>query len=212
VRFAIVADLHGKRGAWRRVTVDAARAGADRVVCLGDYLEAKVPWRLHDPAVRRSLDEVVRPDERLWTQLAGADLVLGNQEWRVRDLLAPDQVPDALAPLLAAPETATVGVARAEHGHRIRWSHGPDGLYLPLLDGLFEQPLLLVGHTHQTLLLDVSAGTPAARRLPVTVGRPVPIRPGAHLFANVGAARGHPSHWLLYDLDRAEITFREVDN
>ncbi|MGF7235418.1 MAG: metallophosphoesterase [Frankia sp.] len=233
MKYAIIADLHGRRGAWRRVRQAAGRAGADRLLLLGDYLEAKVPRRLHDPAVHWPIEEVVRPDERLWAELADAELVLGNQELRIHELLHPEQVPAALAPLLAAPRAGTVGVARAEHGDRIRWSEAPDGILEPRLDGVFRSPMLLVGHTHQTLLLDVTGtstlpvsetSTPAGasglpnparpviRRLPITVDRPVPVRPDAHLLVNVGQARGRPSHWLLYDTGPSEITFKEVDN
>lgn len=228
VRHAIVADLHGKRGAWRRVSAAAARAGADRIVGLGDYLECKVPNRRHDPSRRWELGDVVKVDERLWRSLAGADLILGNQESRIRDLLRPDQLPDALAPLLAAPERRHVGSARCEHGHRLTWEPDAGGTLLPVLGAGFPEPLMLVGHTHQVLLLEVmpplesapgpggqprpGPGAPRLRRLPVPVGAPVGLLPAGHVFANVGQARGHPSHWLLYDDDREELRYLEVDD
>ncbi len=215
MRYAIIADLHGRRGAWRRVAAATGRARVDRILLLGDYLEAKVPRRHHDPGVHWSLEEVVRPDERLWAELADAELVLGNQELRIRELLRPEQVPALLAPLLAAPRAAAIGVARVEHGDRIRWSPAADGVLEPQLDAVLPAPMLVVGHTHQTLLLEVAdrpGRPPVTRRLPITVGRPVAVRADAHLLVNVGPARGRPSHWLIYDTDPGEITFREVDN
>lgn len=223
VRHALVADLHGKRGAWKRVTADAARARADRIVCLGDYLECKVPRRRHDPTRRWPFDDVVDEAPKLWRALAGIELVLGNQETRIRELLRPDQVPDALAPLLAAPERAAIGPGRGEHGHRITWRPAPDGTLLPVFSQVFPEPVRFAGHSHQALLFAVSSPPGSSgvtdreddlarlRPVPNPVGRPVPVPPDGHLFANLGQARGHPSHWLLYDDDRGELTYHETD-
>jgi hypothetical protein len=235
VRYGVLADLHGRLKAWRRVRGDAERLGVDALVCLGDYLEAKVPRRRHDPTRRWSLPQVVDPDPPLWRELAGIDLVLGNQEERIRALLAPEQVPDLLAPLLAAPRQRAVGDALGVHGDRFGWTptlvpaaepadtgRGAERVLYPRAEDLPRVPLLFAGHSHQTLLLDITwpgcvrgesarAAPVAVRRLPVEVGRPYRLRPdaGRTLFVNVGPAREKPSHWLLYDVDRAEITFRE---
>ncbi|WP_322759101.1 metallophosphoesterase family protein [Frankia sp. Cr2] len=222
MRYAVVADLHGKRKAWRRVLDDVQRRGADRIVCLGDYLDAKVPWRGHDSTTRRDVTDVVEPDPRLWRELAGVDLVLGNQEWRIRDLLRDEQTVGDLDVLLAAPATRMIGAATAMHGHQFSWDDGPicpgwPAVLYPRLAQLPDVPILMVGHSHQVLLLDLlSLGDPAgavlARRRPVTPGRPIPVDPGGarRLFVNVGPARGKPSRWLLYDDTASEMTFHEA--
>ncbi len=225
MRYAVVADLHGKRKAWRRVLDDAQRRGADRIVCLGDYLDAKVPWRSHDSTTRRDLTDVVESDPRLWRELAGVDLVLGNQEWRIRDLLRDEQTAGDLDVLLAAPETRMIGAATAMHGHQFSWDHGPTRpgwptVAYPRFAQLPDVPILMVGHSHQVLLLDLlSLGEPAdpagavlARRWPVTPGMAIPVDPGGarRLLVNVGPARGKPSCWLLYDDTASELTFHEA--
>jgi hypothetical protein len=250
MRYAVTADLHGRRKAWRRFRTGAAAAGADRLVVLGDYLEAEVPWRRHDPARRWGLDEVVEPDPTLWEELAAdAELVLGNQELRIRELLRPDQVPRALAPLLRAPETIRFGAALGMHGHQLSWRPSrlppgtrPDGRGEAALEpdpaGLPSAGLVMAGHSHQTLVLDVtwhdvtwhenggaesSGGGRVGRvlRVPVWPGRPLAVDwllaadPAGRdrdrtLFVNVGPARGRPTHWLLYDDDRSQVIFHET--
>ncbi len=239
MRYAVVADLHGRRKAWRRVLADVERHRPDQVICLGDYLEAKVSWRRHDRSRRWDLEDVVDPDPKLWHELAVVDLVLGNQEWRIRDLLKNDQIVGDLTVLLAAPETRMIGAATAMHGHQIGWDEWPDRrapsmVVYPRLEELPDVPMLMVGHSHQVLLLDIAAhdwfnrdraddsdsdepestGVPAARRWAVTPGHPIPVevasRGGRRLFVNIGAARGKPSHWVLYDDTTSELTFHEV--
>jgi predicted phosphodiesterase len=240
MRYAVIADLHGRRKSWRRVRSAAAAVGFDRLVVLGDYLDAKVPWRRHDPTRRYDLDEVVRYDPELWQSLAAeADLVLGNQEWRIRDLLQPDQVPQTLAPLLAAPERAAFGSAVGIHGHQLRWHEvgrrddagqlryglEPDAATLPAADRL-----LLAGHSHQTQILKIFWVTTPAGPAVESV-QPIPVRPSmpidvsaytgprrpdesgerwSTLFVNVGPARGQPSHWVIYEDERHDITLHEA--
>jgi|GEM_PF-3393612 len=155
MRYAVVADLHGRRKAWRAVRAAAAAHAVDRVVCLGDYLEAKVSRRRHDPARRWSLDQVVRLDEELWRELAGLELIAGNQEVRIRELLAPADIPPALAPLLAAPRRRVLGAALCLHGDQLGWDWVGERLR-PVPAGVPRVPLLFTGHTHQTLLARIT--------------------------------------------------------
>lgn len=240
MRYAVLADLHGRRKSWRRVRAAAAAAGVDRMVILGDYLEAEVPWRRHDPTRRHDPDTVVKHDPELWQALASeAELVLGNQEWRIRDLLRPDQVPASLAPLLAAPERTTLGTATGIHGHQLRWHEPPsrERAGRPST-GLEPDPttlppaerLLFAGHSHHAQVIEVTwvhaAGGPrpeSLRPIPAPPGKPMdvspfsePLRPEdvpgrwSTLFVNLGPAVGKPSHWLVYDDTRQEITFQEA--
>ncbi len=271
VRYAVLADLHGRPKALRRILAAAAASGADEIVCLGDYLEAKVPRRLHDPSRFWPLDRVVDPDPVLWSRLAGIRRVLGNQELRIRELLRPEQVPPDLAVLLDAPERDRLHGVLGLHGHQIRWTTGraepagapvepaggaielvgvagqspTDGrdLLVPVAADVPRVPVVVVGHTHQEAVFEIVwssaasgddaadapatrlAGTAATvRALLVEPGRPVLVpgpspvarRLGAGLpgtstlVVNVGPARGKPSHWLLYDTDRGEMSFQRA--
>ncbi|CAJ59180.1 MULTISPECIES: metallophosphoesterase [Frankia] len=295
MRYAVLADLHGRPGALRRILAAAAAAGADEIVCLGDYLEAKVPRRLHDPSRFWPLERVVDPDPALWARLAGIRRVLGNQELRIRELLRPEQVPADLAVLLDAPERDRLHGLVGLHGHQIRWSTGraepvggpgepgepgepvgtaadgsADGraLLVPVAADVPRVPVVVVGHTHQEAMFEIvwsdtalggdaadgpavglvrPAGMPGPAGMPdpagvvrtlppVEPGRPVAVRldagpsgggpsgggpfdtgrtdtgrfGAATLVVNVGPARGKPSHWLLYDTDRGEISFQRA--
>ncbi|THJ74345.1 metallophosphoesterase [Candidatus Frankia alpina] len=276
MRYAVLADLHGRPKALRRILAAAAAAGADEIVCLGDYLEAKVPRRLHDPSWFWPLDRVVDPDPVLWSRLAGIRRVLGNQELRIRELLRPEQVPPDLAVLLDAPERDRLHGVLGLHGHQIRWTTGraepvgdpvesaggaielvgvaepgvagqspADGrdLLVPVAADVPRVPVVVVGHTHQEAVFEIvwssvasdsdaadapatqlAGSTATVRALVVEPGRPVLVhgpspvarRPGAGLpgastlVVNIGCARGKPSHWLLYDTDRGEMSFQRA--
>ncbi|WP_018637560.1 metallophosphoesterase family protein [Parafrankia elaeagni] len=218
MRYAVMADLHGKRKALRRVLAAASQAGVDEVVCLGDYLEAKVPMRRHDPARFWPLDEVVDPDPDLWAELVGVRRVLGNQEERIRDLLEPEQIPDLLAPLLTGTSITHVDCAVGMHGHQIGWDFDEESdAFLPRAGDVPVVPLVLVGHTHRRAVFEIRGGGPGSvRSVPVIPGRPVPVpvrAPGAELVTtvvNVGPAIGRPSNWLFFDADRGEVIFEEA--
>ena len=233
MRYAVTADLHGRRKSWRRVRAAAAvrrgrPTGDSRRLprCRGSLAQAR-PFSAPRP------NKVVKHDPELWQALAAeAELVLGNQEWRIRDLLRPDQIPSMLAPLLAAPERTKLGAATGIHGHQLRWHETrrltpglePDFASLPA-----GERLLFAGHSHYVQVIEVTwtnrAGRAAARGRTAGAGAagnadrrlaftdPAPEEPQARwstLFVNVGPAVGKPSHWLLYDDDRREITFFEA--
>jgi predicted phosphodiesterase len=238
MRYAIVADVHGRRRAWRAVLADVASRSVDRVVCLGDYLEAKVPRRRHDPSRRWELASVVRPDPDLWRELARAELVLGNQETRIRELLRPEETPAELAPLLAAPRRRRLGAALCLHGDQLAWEDRSDGLFWPLPESVPRVPLMMTGHTHQTLVVDIGWPAGSMTRRDVRADEPLAVPRGpadaaggadepaaggadaaggaegvpaaSTLLINVGAAREKPSHWLLYDDAAASVTFCET--
>ncbi|WP_018500580.1 metallophosphoesterase family protein [Parafrankia discariae] len=217
MRYAVMADLHGKRKALRRVLAAADEVGVDEVVCLGDYLEAKVPMRRHDPGRFWSLDEVVEPDPRLWAELADLRRILGNQEERIRDLLAPEQVPELLAPLLSGVSMTHVDCAVGMHGHQIGWDVDPgSGSFVPRVRDVPAVPLVLVGHTHRRAVFEIrrSGRSGAVRSVPVVSGVPVPVRPAGPdpvtVVVNVGPAIGRPSNWLFFDADRGEVVFEEA--
>lgn len=219
MRYALLADLHGASKALRRILAAAAEAGVDEVVCLGDYLEAKVPRRLHDPSRHWPLPAVVDPDPPLWSSLATLRLVEGNQEQRVRELLRPGQVPGELAAILDRPERAQLHGVLGMHGHQIRWTLvGDDEMFLPSAADVPRVPVVVVGHTHQVAAFEITWAGPSVRPLACEPG--VPLRlgesepgggpPSRTLLINTGLARRRPHHWLLYDTERGEITFRVI--
>ncbi|MCK9897920.1 metallophosphoesterase [Frankia sp. AgB32] len=181
MRYAVLADLHGRPKALRRVLAAAADADVDEVVILGDYLEAKVSRRAHDPSRYWPLPAVVDPDPLLWSRLAGLRRVLGNQELRIRELLRPEQVPADLAAVLDAPESDRLHGLLGLHGHQIRWAVGgtldheagsPDldvdkaDLLVPVPEDVPRVPVVVVGHTHQTAVFEIHWPHPPAASSP----------------------------------------------
>nr|MDT0664551.1 hypothetical protein [Micromonospora sp. DSM 115978] len=185
---------------------DVERRQVDRLVLLGDYLESRVSKRNHDPSVRRELADVVHHDPALWREFCAHDLVLGNQEERVRELLRPDQVDGDLARLLNAPSSRTLGNATLVHGHRLDWhcvdpTTDPTTWHPDLSAHVGDPPLLVIGHSHRLMLIDVAADGSLAGHRPrdVELDRPVPVAAHDRLFVNLGAARESPSPWLYLD-------------
>lgn len=212
----------------------AEQAGVDELVCLGDYLEANVPRRLHDPDRYWPLPAVVDPDPSLWGRLAAVRRIRGNQEERIRELLRPEQTPPELAAILDAPAREQLHGVLALHGHQIRWTlaGGPTGypsaaaeLLLPVAADVPRRPVVVVGHTHQSAVFEihwsVAMSGSVEPRVRVVAGQPgaalpVPSDTGPSdavrrtLVVNVGSAHGRTQSWLYYDTDRGEICFRTI--
>ncbi|MCK9876989.1 metallophosphatase family protein [Frankia sp. Ag45/Mut15] len=205
MRYALFADLHGRPKALERIMVAAERAGADELVCLGDYLEARVPRRLHDPGRDWSLPAVVDRDPPLWRRLATVRRIRGNQEERIRELLRPERTPPELAALLDAPAWARLHGLLALHGHQIRWdlvtgtpparlsaeprppaapSLTPRVDPTPAVDLLVPRaadvprwPVVVVGHTHQNAVFEIDWPTESVRPAEPPV-RMISVGPG----------------------------------
>ncbi|CAO5227798.1 metallophosphoesterase [Frankia sp. AgKG'84/4] len=209
MRYAVLADLHGRPKALRRVLAAAAEAGVDEVVVLGDYLEAKVPRRSHDPSRYWPLSAVVDSDPLLWSRLAGIRRVLGNQELRIRELLRPEQVPAGLAAVLDGPEAVRLHGLLGLHGHQIRWAvgggaHGdepgsPDvddadhvDLLVPVPEDVPRVPVVVVGHTHQTAVFEIRWPHPNPQQQVSATSSPPPEEKRGPSVRVLPTGRGQP--------------------
>ncbi|MEW9528663.1 ATP-grasp domain-containing protein [Microbispora sp. NPDC049125] len=233
MRYAVVADLHGRLDRLGPIMEAAAGHGA-RLVLLGDYLEAKVSKR--DLRGGRPLEEVVDRDEPLWELAARELLVLGNQEERIARALrhpgtpeaadspeapeAPDSpeapegagfpgVPDVLRPLLSAPPRLETARALFVHGHEFDWFRIEGGVWSPKLPEPPDLPVTIYGHSHRPALIRITASPDALmyEALPAAAGVPQALD-GDHLV-NAGPARD--GHWLLYDDEARTVTFHGGD-
>ncbi|WP_169952733.1 ATP-grasp domain-containing protein [Microbispora sp. H11081] len=208
MRYALVADLHGRGDRLEPIARAAAGHGA-RLVLLGDYLDAKVSKR--DAAVWRPAAELVDHDGPLWDLLAGraaeGGLLLGNQEERIRDALADPGGPGAasLRPLLSAPARLRAGRALLVHGHEFDWFRVEGGVWAPKAAAPVDDEVTFYGHSHQPALirLTTSPGVLTYEVLRAVEGVAVPVD-GAHLV-NVGPAKD--GHWLLYDEEEGTVAF-----
>ncbi|CAO5158553.1 Metallophosphoesterase [Frankia sp. AiPs1] len=177
MRYALFADLHGRPKALDRLVAATDRAGVAELVCLGDYLEANVSRRRHDPSRWWRLPQVVDPDPALWSRLAGVRRIRGNQEERIHALLRPEQLPPGLAAILDAPAFARLHGLVGLHGHQIRWTVSADSdsdseLLVPVATDVPRLPVVVVGHTHQNALFEIHwpatpADEPRVRVIPV---------------------------------------------
>jgi len=98
MRIALISDLHGNEVALRAVLADAARAGADRIICLGDV--ATLGPRPHEVlALLRDLGclciignhDAFMLDERLIRAYTEAAVVVEAVEW-CREQLTADEL------------------------------------------------------------------------------------------------------------------------
>lgn len=212
MRYALIADLHGKMDSFERIREAAVESSVDAMYFLGDYLDSKVSKREHDPAVRWDPDRVVDFDPMLWKQLGAHVLVRGNQEERIAELLRRDQVPPQLAQLLSRPSRVRGDELLMVHGHQFDWARVGDH-WLPGAADLvsFDRPVVCYGHSHERLAARLAGPDPGdAELIPVGTGEAVRLVPGERYVFNLGAARERRGHWLLYDSAERTATFREA--
>jgi predicted phosphodiesterase len=213
VRFAVVADVHGRRDHFEAVLSEADRRGVDSVVVGGDYLECLISKRDVGRVSPAGVDEVVDVDPPLWELLARCTLIRGNQEERIELLTRGLPVPDRLATLLAVPASATVSALRVLHGHTFDWSTC-DGWWVPTVDdALPDAPVVVFGHSHQALVSTLRTGPDdevGYQPSPPELGRRIALRSGTRYLVNLAPLRDRPPVWTLYDDDEHTVTFHEA--
>ncbi|MFJ9772636.1 hypothetical protein ACIRVF_15555 [Kitasatospora sp. NPDC101157] len=210
-RTALVADLHGRYQNLRRIIDAAAAARADRIVVVGDYLEAKVSKKLAAAGGHWSLEEVVDPDPPLWESLlSDCVLVRGNQEERIAHLLAGQPLPPALAGILAAPPEYRDKDAVYVHGHGFDWYRTEQGPWCPVLrEPGAPHSRYFFGHSHRRILVETGGtdGSTFRRLTEPATGSPHVLGQGGPWLVNCGAAFQDAAHWTLYDDDDETVTF-----
>jgi predicted phosphodiesterase len=231
---AVLADVHGRLGNLRRI-IAACSGRVDRIVVVGDYLEAKVSKKRAALGGEWTLEEVVDPDPELWELLAESCLLVrGNQEERIAALLAGQPLPAALAPLLAAPAEHRSGDDVFCHGHGFDWWKTAEGPWCPVLPPAAPPAARwFFGHSHRRLLVD-TGGTDGSSYRALTqpeTGTPLPVPGGDHgedpaedrsgdpggdlgsgagrgpWLVNCGAVFHDAAHWTLYDDETATVTY-----
>lgn len=214
MKYAILSDIHANVEALRRVLDDAARNGADRMVCLGDIVG-------YGPLPAETLALVRRT---ACLVLAGNhdDAVSGRGSAEAFNGLAADAVTrhraalsaDDLAWLKALPYVGTLDGARAAHGDFV---DPPKFYYVDDAEGAAanfaatDAPLLFVGHTHvPTLAVVGDSGT-----VHLTGPQDFTLESNKRYIVNPGSV-GYPreangvcqSSYVLYDASARTVEFR----
>jgi predicted phosphodiesterase len=229
---ALLADVHGNLVALHAVLADAAAAGADELVVIGDHVN-------RGPASAAVVDLL---------RARGAHLLRGNHEADYVAAYGTPAMPPAwtsgwgsgsfrwtmegLGParrafLVGLPDRlwldeATVAAHGSPLGVRgaVR-ADTPDARLAELLPAPPEPPVQLafVGHTHRPLVRDVAAGLggqgrPACRFVNVgAVGNPLDGSPRASYILATPGPTGAPGDWRLeprrvaYDVEAAIAAF-----
>jgi predicted phosphodiesterase len=198
----VLGDVHGDVAALRRVVARLGRARPDRVVCLGDVLDCGAAERAAGDA-DRPFAEVTDWDAELADLLAGAELLRGNQEERVAELVGAGGVPEECHRLLRAPRRWAAGDVEVVHGHELSWTRVRDDWYCPL-DAPVRR-VLLFGHHHRNALYRVGGERTWAALERPALRAGAPQRLGGPALVNVGPVLGAAS-WVLLDTEADTIT------
>jgi predicted phosphodiesterase len=210
LRLAFLGDIHGNLPALEVVLDDIDRQAPDAVYLLGDLVN-RCPWTLE-------VLEVLR--EREWISVQGNhDLVLAllhtpegwpqfnnkdrfpNVHWTWEQLRPRD-----IRYLLELPHDLLIEI---ECAPRLRLFHGlpgdPFAGIIPDADeqavssqiAIYDEPLLICGHTHQPLDRTMNGKPPAAQSTPVNHRQQRILNPGSVGMPHNGDPR---AHYLLLDL------------
>ncbi len=217
MRIAILSDIHSNLEALERVCEHAAAFGAERHVCLGDFIgygadPVSVLERVmalpglvavrgnHDEALFREMGRETFPEIRraiVWT----------------RERLSPVQLNflDGL-PLLVHDGSVTYAHASAHQPDAWEYLRQPDQI-LACLDAA-GTPMTFIGHVHvPRVFYETAAG--AVRELAPQDGMPVPLSAAGRYVVNVGSV-GQPRDgnnaacYVLYDDVAHEVTFHRL--
>ena len=216
MRYAVISDVHANASALRLALDDAARQGAERVVCLGDIV-GYGPLPAETLAMVRDSAAVVvagNHDDAVSGRLGAGDFVdlAGDAVQRHRDGLAKKD----LEWLRGLPYTCTFDGAAATHGD---FTDPPAFSYTESEDdarACFEatgEQLLFVGHTHvpKVFLTGRSGKVYAIDPQDFT------LEDGKRYIVNPGSV-GYPresggvclSSYVIYDSAERTIVFRRL--
>ena len=222
MRYAIISDVHANAAALRAVLQDAADAGAERIVCLGDVLG-------YGPEPVEALELVYR---RVHVCLTG------NHD----DAVAGCFPTDAFTPVAAAAvnrhraalaQSAVDWLRRLPYTCEFPGDAGPSSGSFACSHGDFAdprafdyvlepadatpsflaraEPLLFVGHTHAPAVFALGAGSAPVARPPTDFA----LVPGERYLVNVGSvgyprSGDHRSTYCIYDDVARTVAFRSL--
>ncbi len=217
MRIAILSDIHSNLEALERVCEHAAALGAQRYVCLGDFIGYGA-----DPAAAlarvTALPELIavrgNHDEALFREMRRETFpeIRRAIAW-TRERLLPAQL-NFLAdlPLLVHDGAATYAHASAHRPDAWEYLRQPDQV-LACMEAA-GAPLTFIGHVHvPRVFYETAAG--AVRELVPQDGMAVPLSVSARYVVNVGSV-GQPrdgnnaASYVLYDDAAHEVTFHRL--
>ncbi len=215
MRYAIVTDVHNDVPALRAVLDAVARQKVDRLLSLGDVFDCKIGKKHAGAHVFTRSADVFDATAELPSLLAGALLVRGNQEERIRALVPEHALPSHAMSILDAPRVHRTAFADYAHGHAVDgWREVEPGRWC-LLDARFAGRLLVHGHHHRSALYSFPADGArewaSAQRPPIRFGEPVVLSPDRRHVANVGPVRGAEPHWAIVDEADETITYHRCE-
>lgn len=216
MRYAVISDVHANASALRLVLADAAREGAERVICLGDVV-GYGPLPAETLAIVRKSAAVVvagNHDDAVSGRLDAGDFadIACDAVMRHRDALAKKDIEW----LRGLPHTCAFDGAAAAHGDftdptRFFYTETEDDARASF-EATGEQ-LLFVGHTHvPKVFLTGRSG-----RVYATDPQDFTLEDGKRYIVNPGSV-GYPreaggvcfSSYAIYDSDERTVVFRRL--
>ena len=214
MRYAVISDIHANATALRLVLKDAAAAGVDQVVCLGDVVGYGPEPREALALVRRFASVVIagNHDDAVSGRISADDFIdlAGDAVRRHRATLNAEQI-DWLKSL---PHVARLEGALAAHGDFTAPKDFPyvsDEADAAANFAATDSPLLFVGHTHVPLVFVVGASGTVHRLKPCDFA----LEAGKRYIVNPGSV-GYPreedgvcqSSYVIYDSSARTVRFR----
>ncbi len=214
MKYAVISDIHANAAALRLVLKDAAAAGAERVVCLGDVVGYGPQPRETVALVRRFASVTVagNHDDAVSGRISADDFIdlAGDAVRRHRAALDAEE----LDWLKSLPHVARLEGAVAAHGDFTAPGDFPyvsDEADAAANFAATESPLLFVGHTHVPLVFVVGASGTVHKLKPCDFT----LEAGKRYIVNPGSV-GYPreeggvcqSSYVLYDSSARTVRFR----
>ncbi|WP_211749317.1 metallophosphoesterase family protein [Paenibacillus sp. Marseille-Q4541] len=212
MRFAIIADIHGKTDHLNRVFHDILNFSVDECICLGDVFEVKVSKNEAKNMSINSIDEIIDFDSSLLNFIANVRTVLGNQEERMLELYSTDMEESLYSLLKELPHEIELNdKALIVHGHQFEWLNFDEEYNHPIVP-VWKRPLIFYGHNHQNAIFKIGKETNHNKydRIEMKPGDKITFDMGNRYLINVGDIKNSPPNWVLYDDESNQVTFYTV--
>lgn len=213
MRYALIADIHGKSNHLQRVLKHISQYPIDECICLGDVLEAKVSKHLRSSFQFSSIEQVIDMDPILLHVYEQYRTVIGNQEERVLELIPFEKLPETLQSYLTRlpMEILLNEKALVTHGHTYEWTAFDTDYFHPQIED-WKRNMIFYGHNHQNALFRAVAvkGRWRYERIEIITAAAIPLDPNTRYLVNVGDIKNSSPSWVLYDDEFDCITFHTL--